>query len=64
MTIRVLRSARAFLRERFRPFVEITERYRTPRIKTTKMVRVALLLLRLYLIFIIGLLAYKLFTSI
>jgi hypothetical protein len=55
---------RDFLSDRFRPFVEITERYRTPRIKMTRPVRIALLLLRIYLIFIVGLLIFKFFTSV
>jgi hypothetical protein len=55
---------RGFLSDRFRPFVEITEKYRTPRIKMTRQVRIALLLLRIYLIFIVGLLIFKFFTSV
>ncbi|HEY3419584.1 MAG TPA: hypothetical protein VGK23_03445 [Methanomassiliicoccales archaeon] len=55
---------RGFLRDRLRPFVEITEKYKTPRIKMTKQVKWALLLLRLYLIGMLLLLAFKFFTSI
>jgi hypothetical protein len=55
---------RAFLSDRFRPFAEINEKYRTPRIKMTRGVRIALLLLRIYLIFIVGLLIFKLLTSV
>lgn len=58
------KMARAFLSNRFRPFVEINQKYKTPRIKMTRQVRVALLLLRIYLIFIVGLLIFKLFTSV
>ena len=54
---------KGLLSARFRPFVEITRKYRTPRIKMTRSVRIALLLLRIYLILIIGILAFKFFTS-
>ena len=37
---------------------EINRKYKTPRIKTTRMVTVSLLLLRLYLIGMLGLLLY------
>lgn len=53
-----------FLSNRFRPFVEITQKYKTPRIKMTRQVRIALLLLRIYLIFIVGLLVFKLFATV
>ena len=43
-------------------FVEINEKYRTPRIKMTPMVRWALLVLRLYLIVMVLILAYKFVT--
>jgi hypothetical protein len=49
---------------RFRPFVEITRKYKTPRIKMTRSVKIALLALRLYLIVMIGILVFKFFTSI
>jgi hypothetical protein len=55
---------RGFLRDRLRPFVEITEKYKTPRMKMTRQVKWALLLLRLYLIAMVLLLAYKFFTSV
>jgi hypothetical protein len=55
---------RDFLKNRLTPFVEITEKYRTPRIKMTRQVKWALLLLRLYLIAMIALLAYKFFTTV
>jgi hypothetical protein len=55
---------KGFLKDRLRPFVEITEKYKTPRIKMTRQVKWALLLLRLYLIAMVVLLAYKFFTSI
>jgi hypothetical protein len=38
---------------------EINEKYRTPRIKTTRMVSMSLLMLRIYLIGMLLLLVYK-----
>ena len=55
---------RGFIRNRMKPFVEITRKYKTPRIKMTRQVNLALLLLRLYLIVMVLLLAYKFFTSV
>jgi hypothetical protein len=47
----------------FREFVQairtINEKYRTPRIKTTRMVGISLLMLRIYLIGMLLLLLYK-----
>jgi hypothetical protein len=41
---------------------EINEKYKTPRIKTTRMVSISLLLLRIYLIGMLLLLLYKFIT--
>jgi hypothetical protein len=41
---------------------EINHRYATPRIKMSRGVRLALLFLRLYLVFLVLLLAYKFWT--
>ena len=57
-------SVRGFLKDRLSPFIEITKKYKTPRIKMTRQVKWALLLLRLYLIAMIVLLAYKFFTTV
>jgi hypothetical protein len=38
---------------------EINRRYATPHIKTTRMVRACLLVLRCYLILLVGILVYK-----
>lgn len=38
---------------------EINEKYKTPRIKMTRMVKISLIALRLYLIFMIAILLYK-----
>ena len=50
----------------FRDFIqairEINEKYKTPRIKTTRMVSLSLLLLRIYLIGMLVLLLYKFIT--
>jgi hypothetical protein len=43
-------------------FIEINEKYRTPRIKMTPMVKWSLLVLRLYLIVMVLILAYKFVT--
>ncbi len=43
-------------------FIEINEKYRNPRIKMTPMVRWSLLALRVYLIIMIIILAYKFVT--
>lgn len=37
----------------------INDRYKHPRLKMTKLVKISLLALRLYLVFMIGLLLYK-----
>ena len=60
---RPMKMTKGFLRDRFRPFVEITRKYRNPRIKMTRPVKVALLLLRIYLIAMVVILLYKLFTT-
>ena len=41
---------------------EINRRYATPRVQMTPMVKVALLFLRFYLIFLVGILLYKFIT--
>ena len=50
----------------FRDFIqairEINEKYKNPRIKTTRMVSLSLLLLRIYLICMLVLLLYKFIT--
>ena len=42
---------------------EINERYRTPRIKMSRGVKIALLVLRLYLLFLVVILGYKFITT-
>lgn len=46
----------------FRQVREINKKYATPKIKTTPMVKVALFILRVYLILLVLLLGYKFFT--
>jgi hypothetical protein len=55
---------KGFFSDRLKPFVEITRKYKTPRIKMTRQVRWALLLLRIYLIVMVLILGYKFFTTI
>jgi hypothetical protein len=46
-------------RDLFQAIRDINEKYKTPRIKTTRMVSLSLLLLRIYLIGMLILLIYK-----
>jgi hypothetical protein len=55
---------RFWLSSQFRPFVDITRKYKEPRIKMTKGVRAALLILRLYLILMIIILVFKFVTTV
>lgn len=48
-----------FFKGRFTKIKEINRRYATPRVKMTKGVKMALLLLRLYLILLVGILILK-----
>jgi hypothetical protein len=43
---------------------EINERYRTPKIKMSRGVKIALVFLRLYLLFLVVILIYKFVTTI
>lgn len=58
----VSRRVRRFFERRFYTIVKINRRYSTPRIQMTPMVRFALLMLRLYLLLLVGLLVYKFVT--
>ena len=53
---------RNILQEAARKIREINRKYTKPRIKMSLGVRLALLMLRLYLIFLVLILAYKFFT--
>lgn len=49
----------SFLRRKFSAIYEINEKYKNPRVKTTKAVTIALLLLRGYLFLLIAILIFK-----
>jgi hypothetical protein len=53
---------RNILRESIEKIREINRRYSKPRVKMSRGVRFALLMLRLYLIFLVLILAYKFMT--
>ena len=57
------RRITAFIGRRFARITEINKKYATPQIKMTPQVKLALLILRLYLLFLVVILAYK-FTTI
>jgi hypothetical protein len=57
------KRAKAFIERRFAKITEINKKYATPQIKMTPQVKLALLVLRLYLLFLVAILAYK-FTTI
>jgi hypothetical protein len=52
------------IRDFFTAVHEINEKYKEPRIKMTRMVSISLLMLRLYLIGMIFLLAYKFVSTV
>ncbi len=52
----------AFLKKRFAKFIEINKRYSKRTITMTPAVSLALLFLRIYLIFLVGILIYKFIT--
>lgn len=51
-------------RDFFQAIREINEKYKTPRIKTTRMVSLSLLLLRIYLLGMLVLLLYTFITTV
>ena len=48
----------------FEKIAEINRRYATPKVEMTPMVRMALLFLRCYLLFLVAILFYKFFTMV
>jgi hypothetical protein len=52
----------SFLWKSTRKIVWINQKYATPKIKLSRGAKIALLLLEIYLIFLVGLLAYKFWT--
>ena len=53
------RDLKEFFKRLFSKITEINRRYAQPRVKMTKGVKIALLLLRLYLILLVGILIVK-----
>jgi hypothetical protein len=51
-------------RDFFQAIRDINQKYKTPRIKTTRMVSLSLLLLRIYLIVMLVLLAYSFISTV
>jgi len=51
-----------FFKNSFAQVAEINKRYAVPRIKTSKAVKLSLLMLRLYLILLVGILFFKFYT--
>ncbi len=58
----LVQSVATMLAGRAEKIREINRRYATPRIQMSGLVRLALLVLRLYLFVLVGLLAYKFVT--
>ena len=52
------------LKSSLQPFGAINRKYSKPRIKQTRLVGIALLALRLYLLLLVGVLFYKFFTTV
>jgi hypothetical protein len=59
---RVRNILRNIIWSRFYTIRQINKKYSTPRIKTTPMVKIALLMLRIYLILLVLILIYKFYT--
>jgi hypothetical protein len=58
----VAHAIRSLLARNVEAFREINRRYANPRIKMSRPVRIALLALRIYLLFLVALLAVKFYT--
>jgi hypothetical protein len=58
----VLRRVGAFVRRQYSLIAEINRKYSTPRITMSRWVKISLLFLRLYLIFLVILLGYRFLT--
>jgi hypothetical protein len=56
------RSNKGWITSQFSKIKEINMKYATPRIKMTRMVKIALLMLRIYLIVLVLILGYKFYT--
>ncbi|MGA2934652.1 MAG: hypothetical protein ABSD81_05805 [Methanomicrobiales archaeon] len=60
----MLGRVREFIRRQYLIITEINRKYATPRITMSRWVKLSLLLLRLYLIFLVLLLGYRFLTLI
>ncbi len=60
----IVTPLKRFFSNTFSQIAEINKKYAQPHIKTTKAVRFSLFMLRLYLIFLLGILFYKFFTTV
>jgi hypothetical protein len=58
----MLRKWKTFIEDNFQKIPEINQKYATPRIAMTPAVRISLVLLRFYLLFLVGLMIYKFIT--
>ncbi|MCX6581289.1 MAG: hypothetical protein NT166_14020 [Candidatus Aminicenantes bacterium] len=54
-----LRPLKRFYVNAFAQIAEINRKYKTPQVKTTPMVKFTLVLLRVYLLVLVGMLVYK-----
>lgn len=57
-----LRPLKRFVNNAFAQIAEINRKYKTPQIKTNRLVRISLVLLRIYLLVLIGMLVYRFIT--
>jgi len=57
-----LRHAREYIRRQYSVITEINRKYATPRITMSRGVKLSLLFLRLYLLFLVILLGFKFYT--
>ena len=60
----ILKPVARFFENTFSQITEINTKYATPHIKTSKLVKISLLMLRIYLIVLVGILFFKFFTTV
>lgn len=60
----IFRHVKLFFKNSFSQIAEINKKYAHPHIKTSKAVKFSLLMLRLYLILLIGILFFKFYTTV
>ena len=56
------KGLRNFLKSKFHAIGKINQKYSKPRIHQSRMVKISLLMLRLYLLLMVGILLYKFIT--